>query len=68
MIIEDEENVDPKERFENGGDNVQPSHDVTAYFDEFLHNHRKIRNHEAHYQLREDLVEHLWQHHPDLYS
>ncbi|XP_020398640.1 uncharacterized protein [Zea mays] len=68
MIIEDEKNVDPKERFENGGDNVQPSHDVTAYFDEFLHNHRKIRNHEAHYQLREDLVEHLWQHHPDLYS
>jgi hypothetical protein len=67
MIIEDEGRVDPNERFENGGENVEPSHEMTADFDEFLENHKKIRNQETHYQLREDLVEHLWQHHPDLY-
>jgi hypothetical protein len=64
MIIEGEKN----ERFENGGDNVEPSHDMTIDFNEFLDNHEKIRNHETHHQLRKDLVEHLWQHHPDLYS
>uniref|UniRef100_A0A0E0CWD5 Uncharacterized protein n=1 Tax=Oryza meridionalis TaxID=40149 RepID=A0A0E0CWD5_9ORYZ len=29
--------------------------------------HKKIRDNETHYQLREDLVEHLWQHYPDKY-
>jgi hypothetical protein len=67
-IIEDEGRVDPNERFENGEVNVEPSHEMIAEFDAFLENHMKIRNQETHFQLREDLVEHLWQHHPDLYS
>jgi hypothetical protein len=68
MIVEDEEIVDPDECFENGGDNVEPSHGRTADFDEFIKNHKDIRSNETHYQLREDLVDHLWHHHPDLYS
>lgn len=68
MIVEDEGTVDPEERFENGGDNVEPSHEHIADFDEFIENHKKIRDSESHYQLREDLVEHLWQHHSDQYS
>jgi hypothetical protein len=67
MIIEDEGRVHPDERFENEGENVEPSHEMTIDFDEFLENHKKIRNQETHYELREDLVEHLWQHHPYLY-
>jgi len=68
MIVEDEGIVDPDERFENGGDNVEPSHEQTIDFDDFIGNHLRIRNKETHHQLREDLVEHLWQHHPDQYS
>jgi hypothetical protein len=68
MIIEDEESVDPNEWFENGGENVETSNDMTSDFDEFLDNHKKIRNHETHYHFCEDLVAHLWQHHPNLYG
>jgi hypothetical protein len=32
MIIEDEERVDPDERFEHGGENVEPSHEMTTDF------------------------------------
>jgi hypothetical protein len=66
MIVEDEGILDPDERFDGGGDCVEPSHEHTADFDEFIENHLKIRNKEIHHQLQEDLVEHLWQHHPDL--
>jgi hypothetical protein len=59
MIVEDEEIVEPDECFENGGDNVEPSHGRTTYFDEFIKNHKDIRSNETHYQLREDLVDHL---------
>jgi hypothetical protein len=67
MIVEDEGILDPDERFDDGGDCVEPSHEHTADFDEFIENHLKIRNKKIHHQLQEDLVEHLWQHHPDLY-
>jgi hypothetical protein len=68
MVVEDEGIVDPNERFDNGGGNVQPSHDHTTDLDEFIENHMKIRNKETHHQLQEDLVEYLWQHHPDMYT
>jgi hypothetical protein len=68
MIIEDEGIVDPDERFDNGGDNVETSHEHIVDFDEFIENHINIRNNETHHQLREDLVEHLWQHHSDQYN
>jgi glutathione S-transferase len=67
MIIEDEGEVDPDERFQDGGDNVQPSHDQHPDLDEFIEIHRKIRDKETHHQLQQDLVEHLWQHHSDQY-
>jgi hypothetical protein len=68
MVIEDEGIVDPNELFDNGGDNVETSHEHIADFDEFIENHINIRNNETHHQLREDLVEHLWQHHSDQYN
>jgi len=70
MIVEDEGFVvDPNEHFNYGGENVDPAHgQPTRTLDEFIDAHRKIRNKETHVQLKEDLIEHLWNHHPDLYS
>ena len=68
MIIEDEGEVDPKERFKYGGENVEPSHAHHPDLEEFIETHKKIRDNEIHHQLQEDLVEHLWQHHPDQYQ
>ncbi|XP_008680649.2 uncharacterized protein [Zea mays] len=67
MIVEDEGEVDPDGRFQDGGDNAQPSHDQHPDLDEFIETHRKIRDKETHHQLQQDLVEHLWQHHSDQY-
>ena len=67
MIIKDEGEVDTEERFESGGDNVTPSHEPTPDLEEFIKAHKKIRDNETHNQLQEDLVEHLWIHHPDKY-
>ncbi|XP_008668743.1 uncharacterized protein [Zea mays] len=67
MIVEDEEEIDPDERFQDGGQNVQPSHDHHQDLDEFIEVHRKIRDKETHHQLQEDLVEHIWRHHADEY-
>jgi hypothetical protein len=69
MIIEDEGHVDPDERFEDGDDNVELERgQPTQTLEEFIEAHKKIRNSETHVQLKEDLIEHLWNHHPDLYS
>ena len=35
--------------------------------DEFIDAHKRIRDKETHMQLKEDLIEHLWNHYPDLY-
>jgi len=68
MIVEDEGIVDPDERFDYGGENVEPSHDnSTRTLDEFINAHKRIRGQETHVQLKEDLIQHLWNHHPDLY-
>jgi len=67
MIIEDEGAVDPNERFEYGGQNVEPSHESNRTIDEFIDAHKRIRDNETHPQLKEDLNEHLWQHFPDKY-
>jgi hypothetical protein len=69
MIVEDEGVVDPDERFEDGGENVRPGHgQATRTLDQFIEAHKKIRDKETHVQLKEDLIEHLWNHHPDLYT
>ena len=68
MIVEDEGSVDPDERFDGCGQNVQPGRgQATRTLDEFIEAHRKIRDDETHFQLKEDLIEHLWSHYPDLY-
>ncbi|XP_066308259.1 protein ALP1-like [Miscanthus floridulus] len=69
MIVEDEGFVvDPNERFDYGGENVQPAHGRgTRTLDEYIEAQRMIRNKETHVQMKEDLIEHLWNHHPDLY-
>ena len=68
MIVEDEGTVDPDERFDEGGEDVQPSRGKpTRTLHEFIEAHKKIRDKETHFQLKEDLIEHLWNHHPDLY-
>ena len=70
MIVEDEGFVvDHTERFEHGGENVEPAHGKpTRTLDEYIAAHREIRNKGTHIQLKEDLIEHLWNNHPDLYS
>ncbi|XP_066338609.1 protein ALP1-like [Miscanthus floridulus] len=69
MIVEDEGFVvDPNERFDYGGENVQPARGRgTRTLDEYIEAQRMIRNKETHVQMKEDLIEHLWNHHPDLY-
>ena len=67
MIVEDEGVVDPTERFDYGGQNVEPSHENNRTLDEFIEAHKRIRDKETHVQLKEDLIENLWNHHPDLY-
>ena len=69
MIVEDEGFVvDPNERFDYGGENVQPARGWgTRTLDEYIEAQRMIRNKETHVQMKEDLIEHLWNHHPDLY-
>jgi hypothetical protein len=66
MIVEDEGFVvDPDERFDYGGDNVEPDRGQPhRTLEEYIEAHRQI----THVQLKEDLIEHLWNNHPDLYS
>jgi len=69
MIVEDEGYiVEPEERFDYGGQNVQPGHGRgTRSLDEFIAAHKRIREKETHVQLKQDLIEHLWNNFPDLY-
>jgi hypothetical protein len=69
MIVEDEGFVvDPNERIEDGGDNVEPQHGhAHRTLEEFIEAHKEIRSKATHVQLKEDLIEHLWNRHPDLY-
>ena len=41
MIVEDEGVVDPTERFDYGGQNVEPSHESNRTLDEFIEAHKK---------------------------
>ncbi|XP_066333163.1 uncharacterized protein [Miscanthus floridulus] len=67
MIVEDEGVVDPTERFDCGGQNVEPSHENNRTLNEFIEAHKRIKDKETHVQLKEGLVEHIWNHHSDLY-
>lgn len=67
MIIEDEGDVDAEEHFDSEDEHVRASHNYTVDLMEFIETRKKIRDKEVHHQLREDLIEHLWQHKPDTY-
>jgi hypothetical protein len=75
MIIEDERNEDEDEdvdiHYDGVGELVRTTppeqRNSTHEFHDFIQAHRDIRNKETHCQLQEDLIEHLWQHHADLY-
>jgi uncharacterized protein YeeX (DUF496 family) len=65
----DEGHVDTDKRFDNGGENVELGHgQATRTLQEFIDEHKRIRDPETRVQLKEDLIEYLWNHHPDLYS
>ncbi|XP_050222717.1 uncharacterized protein LOC126672808 [Mercurialis annua] len=63
MIIEDE--YDQPMNFEYDASELSPSiqvsHEPTLRFHEFIARHLKIRSSELHFNLRNDLIEHLWE-------
>ena len=74
MIFEDErsEDEDKDVHYEGVGQLVRPTppevRNRTREFHEFLQAHHNITNRQIHAQLQQDLIEHLWQHHSDMYQ
>ena len=68
MIVEDECDEEDDLSFDGEGEKVKISHDGTPELEEFIKNYKNIKDKEVHNQLQDDLIEHLWQHHPDLYK
>ncbi|XP_073281944.1 uncharacterized protein [Primulina huaijiensis] len=66
MIIEDERDLDTpiQDALEAPTPNVDMVTDQNIRFQEFLARYKKIRDREAHFALRDALIDHLW----DLYS
>jgi len=62
MIIEDERGQPEDFVYDHVGTPVEPKQDEDRIYN-FLEMHRKIEDPVAHSQLRDDLVEHLWQIH-----
>jgi len=73
MIIEDERNEDEDVdiHYEGVGQLVTTTPpeqcNRTREFSDFIQAHCDIRNRETRQQLQQDLIEHLWQRHADLY-
>ncbi|XP_062230181.1 uncharacterized protein LOC133927809 [Phragmites australis] len=64
MIIENERPDGEVEHVYDGtGDHVEPLHTPTPSIQAFTHRYGMITSRQGHHQLREDLVEHLWQLH-----
>ncbi|XP_062099775.1 uncharacterized protein LOC133805616 [Humulus lupulus] len=65
MIIEDERDVNAtiEERVDVQNPEVEMLGDDDTRFQEFLARHKKIRDKEAHIELRNTLIEHLWDEH-----
>ncbi len=65
MIIENTRDLsapiretNPQQRFDS---TTEISRDVNVRFQEFIHRYRQIRDANAHYELRNNLIEHLWE-------
>nr|XP_025877665.1 putative nuclease HARBI1 [Oryza sativa Japonica Group] len=67
MIVEDERDGDFDLVYDEMGEQVGGSHERTTNFNDFISQYEKIQDKEVHNQLREDLIEHLWNHHADRY-
>jgi Plant transposon protein len=67
MIIEDERDDTglDNDYDRSSGSSVELSNDTSPDFDAFLRRYRAIHNSAKHYQLRNDLIEHLWQRRSD---
>ncbi|KAL6125686.1 hypothetical protein ACLB2K_073740 [Fragaria x ananassa] len=65
MIIEDERDLSApiREFNEAPAPTVEMVIDETTRFNQFLDRHRKIKDKKAHYELRDALIEHIWQRH-----
>ena len=64
--------MEMKTSYDGVGQLVRPSlseeRNRTHEFHEFMQAHHAIQNVQTHSQLREDLIEHLWQRHGDMYQ
>ena len=68
MIIEDERDEEDDFNYDVVGENVKISHDSTPKLKQFIQNYKNIKDQQIHTQLKDDLVEHLWQNHRYLYK
>ena len=66
MIVEDEGVDEDDFNYDDMGEKV--SHESTPELDAFIQNYKNIKDKETHTQLQADLIEHLWQNYPDLYT
>jgi hypothetical protein len=64
MIIEDERpDGDVEHVYVGAGDPVEPSHTPSVTLEAFAQRYGMITSRQGHHQLRDNLVEHLWQFH-----
>jgi hypothetical protein len=54
--------------YDDMGSIVTISHNTTIELDAFMQNYINIKDSEIHYQLKADLIKHLWQNHSELYN
>jgi hypothetical protein len=50
------------------GSRVTVSHSAAPELVAWMQNYKNIKDSEIHYQLKSDLIEHLWQNHSELYN
>ena len=65
MIIEDECDLSPliQDAWEGPTPTVEMVVDESHRFEQFLARHKKIKNKDVHFALRNALIEHLWEQH-----
>ncbi|KAG5591483.1 hypothetical protein H5410_041997 [Solanum commersonii] len=70
MIIEDEcdLNAPIQDASEGPTPTVEMTIDENYQFQQFLARYKKIKDKEAHFELRNALIEYLWEHRSDLES
>jgi hypothetical protein len=81
MIIEDEREEYGEEyeyhfdkeghyvcNYDDMGSRVTISHSAASELDALMQNYINIKDSEIHFELKADLIEHLWQHHSELYN